>query len=45
MIQPNERLIDGAFENSQPELFPPFVEFAPAYQVAPPVAVEREIER
>ena len=32
--------VDG-LENIQPVLLPPFVEFAPAYQVAPPVAVER----
>jgi len=29
----------------QPVLFPPFVLLAPAYQVAPPVAVLRLIER
>ena len=32
-------------EKIQPELLPPFVLFRPAYQAAPPVAVEYEIDR
>jgi hypothetical protein len=32
-------------EKIQPVLLPPSVLFAPAYQDAPPVAVEREIDR
>jgi len=35
----------GAAEKIQPVLLPPFVELAPAYQVAPPVAVDLLIDR
>ena len=31
--------------NIHPELLPPFVEFAPAYHPAPPVAVDRLIDK
>ena len=35
----------GGAVNIHPELLPPFVEFAPAYQPAPPVAVDLLIDR
>ena len=36
---------DGAAVKIHPVLLPPSVELAPAYQVAPPVAVERLIDK
>jgi hypothetical protein len=35
----------GGAVNIHPELLPPFVELAPAYQLAPPVAVDLLIDR
>ncbi len=35
----------GGAVNTHPELLPPSVEFAPAYQPAPPVAVDLLIDR
>jgi len=35
----------GGAVNTHPELLPPSVEFAPAYQLAPPVVVDLLIDR
>ena len=35
----------GGAVNIHPELLPPFVELAPAYQLAPPVAVDLLMDR
>jgi hypothetical protein len=37
--------VAGGIANIHPELLPPSVEFAPASQIAPPVAVDRLIDK